>query len=331
MTDRGEKNFWMLMPPEFAYLGELFLPDLVRARLVGGIAAALPKWRASGYRVLFDPGTMGLTGAQTAEILAERGVQKVAVTGGMYDRTGVSILMDALNRKGLECGRPLLTSGNHGVVLQGLSKRLESLARMDHPYAVEAPEALQHPSPFLILEENESAPTQGVAFKKTGQGLQRVTRGGMEHLPPWVNAVRFIRPHDAPPSPSSMSQEDVLFALILPSVDEMIRPDIPSCLTLCRQVVEGVGPQRFRLILKASERLHETACGGAGWALRYGLQSPWHREFLVALTTTLLPNLFPLLNVVLGFYEVGSDPLEEMYAGCGIMERNAELIENIVP
>jgi len=43
------------------------------------------------------------------------------------------------------------------------------------------------------------------------------------------------------------------------------------------------------------------------------------------------PRLSGLFHCVLGFYETGVDPLEEMYAGCALPERNDELIENIVP
>ena len=33
----------------------------------------------------------------------------------------------------------------------------------------------------------------------------------------------------------------------------------------------------------------------------------------------------------MGLYRIGADPLEEMYAGNALPDRNKELIENIVP
>jgi hypothetical protein len=47
------------------------------------------------------------------------------------------------------------------------------------------------------------------------------------------------------------------------------------------------------------------------------------------LLEALIPG--PRIRMVLGFREICTDPLEEMYAGNSLPDRNAELIENIVP
>jgi hypothetical protein len=327
MPGREEKGFGILMPPEFEYLGGLFMPDRIRARVTGLIAAAVPRWQASGYRVFFEPGTEGKDAARTALSFRERGLSRAVTVGGPFDQTGLSMLTEALEAVGVACGRPIRGSEDPGEVIQGLSKRVESLARMDHPYSASISLDQAAPPPFLILGEGEAIPTHGVAFRMGGRELVRVTDGKAGFIPSWIRAVQYVHPEDRQ---LGFQASDRIYAFLLPSPHANRFPAQDRCLALCKEIIREAGAHRFRLALEAGASQGPEKCGGAPWAIRYGLPSSWHRDFLRALVSEMLPEKASLLHTVIGFYEVGSDPLEEMYAGNGIADRNQELIENIV-
>ncbi|MBU0754547.1 MAG: hypothetical protein KJ645_05375, partial [Planctomycetes bacterium] len=99
----------------------------------------------------------------------------------------------------------------------------------------------------------------------------------------------------------------------------------------CGRLLEELYPRACRIWIEKPGLSAGTPCGGAPWSARYGLDHPAFREFLTEIVAHYFPFHLPCLNWLCGLVKVGADPLEEMYAGNGLPDRNAELIENIVP
>ena len=70
---------------------------------------------------------------------------------------------------------------------------------------------------------------------------------------------------------------------------------------------------------------------GASWARTYRLHDPGWRALLPVLTARWRPDRLTLLGAALAWEALGIDPLLEMYAGNSLVDRNAELLVNIVP
>lgn len=327
MAGSGTDVFWVLMPPEFHYLGDLFLPDPFRAQTAARIALEAGRLKSRGHTVLFEPGMLGFTIPQTISLLLEEGVKQAAVAGMQWEEKSALNLHDALNDAGVACGRPLLSRSNGRDILTGLSKRVEGRARMDLAIEISRPLPAPGCSAFLIIEGGEPIPEGGAAFRREGVDLFRATPGRAPGIPPWVDRIRMIAPEDRSLLKEGQLDESTLVALSLDEADAATM----DWLTRCDEIIEQAGPGRFRLSLVSPHAPPSRAMGGATWAPRYGLLSGAFRKFLSQLLRRHFPEKLALYRTVLGFLETGVDPLEEMYAGCGLLERNRELIENIVP
>lgn len=327
MAGSGTDVFWVLMPPEFHYLGDLFLPDPFRARTSARIALEAGRLKSRGHTVLFEPGMLGFTIPQTISLLLEGGVKQAAVAGMHWEEKSALSLHDALNAAGVACGRPLLSRKDGRDILTGLSKRVEGRARMDLAFEISRPLPAPGCAAFLILEEGEPLPDGGAAFRREGADLLRAGPGRAPGIPPWVDRIRMIAPEDRSLLNAGHIDENTLVAFSLAEADEAK----PDWLNRCDEIIEQTGPERFRLSPASQHAPPSRATGGATWAPRYGLLSTAFRKFLSELLRRHFPERLALYHAVLGFLETGVDPLEEMYAGCGLLERNQELIENIVP
>ncbi len=103
---------------------------------------------------------------------------------------------------------------------------------------------------------------------------------------------------------------------------------------LCREVRAGadeLGPERIRLRFPDLRRQPPERAGGAPWGIRLGLDDPEWRDALTAILETALPCHAGTWRVLRGWFDLGVSPLEEMYAGNSLVDRNADLLVNIVP
>ena len=330
MADVRKNGCWVLMPPEFEVLGGLFLPALPRGRLAGRLAGAVAGWRDQRRRIFFDPGVSGYTAEDLAEEVKRYGGEEAFVVGTVFDRTAAGLLCDALVQAGIRCKRPLLGRKDGEEIMEELSRGVEGRPVAGSPGPQHDKELVQSSPCFVIIGEGDPIPTQVTVFRKDRLGLIRETEGRAGSIPAWVREIRFYGDEAYEVSKSKMD-EPVIHAVSLPSSNPDGDIDTGLWLERCRHVIEKVGPGRFRLC--GAETLPASKQGTAStiWACRYGLHDPRIRTSLLELVAGYLPGMLILLNTVIGFYEMCVDPLEEMYAGCSLPDRNACLIENIVP
>jgi hypothetical protein len=173
-----------------------------------------------------------------------------------------------------------------------LEERIGGLAR-GRPAGPPAPDLT---GAFLVGREG---PVEG-AFTEAEGRLVREKGGRAGSLPAWVRRIHLVRPGDPPPH---LAEED-LAAFLPPAAGGDPGPWLGTCRPL----------ERDRL------RLAPTGTGTV-------LERPGVLPFL----QTLWPELGPLLEAVLGWERTCAHPLEEMYAGNSLPDRNGELVENILP
>ncbi len=335
MAELGDSRLRVIMPPEFDYLGGLFLPDLGRARLASRLASAVARWRRRGYPVQLDLGSSGSTAGQSASLLAGEGVARALVVGGDHDRTGADILRCALVRSGINCPAPLLSSADGSDIIPQLRRAVEKLPRPAELLPGPDP-AVQHPFPVLLIADaGERPPDLGVTFEAVGRGFRRRSRGRAGSVPPWVGRIEVFQPGaaDSEPETDGLAGDDgtVIYGLTLPAGEQGVESLHKDWLRCSMAFIERAGPHRCRLVCADPGPLLETGPHGPAWAARYGIHHPPLREALLELVRGCLPRWLSLLHTVIGLYEIGTDPLEEMYAGNSLADRNAQLIENIVP
>jgi hypothetical protein len=314
----------MIMPPDLDYFPGLFLPDLERARLAGRLALLAERLRSRGHGVRFDLGGQGLTAIETARALRDEGVRRIVLVGAKNDRVKISILSEALKQSGLDPGRPFITKQEGVDIHRPLANRIESLAKMDL-YLKDDPTLGATDSCLMILEHGEAQPRAGVQFRRKEGRLYRLTEGRYGSIPAAVKEIRFF-PMDGM-VPDWIDSEDALTALVIKDSTSLE----PYHLDDWASLLDGPMKDRFRLFVEEPGPGHPPACGGAAWAVRYGIDRPDLRDLIQRIVTRFFPAQLPLFRILCGIYEVGADPLEEMYAGNSLADRNAELIKLIVP
>ncbi len=336
------EDLWVLMPPEFYYLEGLFLPSFSRARLTAALVSAVLKWRAAGYPVSFDPGLHGFTAPRLSTKLREAGAKKAIVVGAGSDTNGAGILAGSLRRAGVECPEPLITTSDTRETPGELLTHVESLrrsarARSDHPVPFGQPA-----SPFLIGEEGEEHYGMYAPFEERGSRLVRTAEGPVHGMPRWCREIRVtsggteagdagLKDLSGERTDSSGREEETIHAVSLLPECAASETSQDGWLDLCDAVIRHSGARRFRLVGRDSLSSSVSACGGASWTSTYGLGHPSGLRLLTRLVKRYFPERRSYFHTLLGFAELGVDPLEEMYAGNCIADRNAELLENILP
>lgn len=118
---------------------------------------------------------------------------------------------------------------------------------------------------------------------------------------------------DAHPDP--MGAEFLLAALVERGLDAVRASEHPAWRALPRAPLP---PSR-------AER------DGSPWAARLGLDRAAGREALRDRSARERPELAAWVEAVIGFQALGVHPLAEIYAGNGLLERNAEYLVNLAP
>jgi len=284
----------VLMPPEFEYLSSLFLPDIARARLVGKIASNVTN---------FDPGAEGKTAREQTQNLDG----EVLVVGVDSDGSSASILEAAVCEAGVKQVSKLIVSDQGEDVLKTIGIKDEGKSPLEN-------------SPCFMIQEKEK--NEG-AFVEKNNYLIRKVRGKAGSIPNWVKKIFLIRWDDQ----VDHWEENTIYAFSFFSPDELN----PSWEKACAKIIEAVGPDCFRLAHLNPKPCSTSDWGGAPWAGKYGLENRGFTQFLRELTKKHLPLQAGLLEVVIGYYQLGVDPFEEIYNSNALIDRNQELIVNIVP
>lgn len=98
----------------------------------------------------------------------------------------------------------------------------------------------------------------------------------------------------------------------------------------CRAACNEHGNRRVRLAPRPLEAVPSYPSRRAPLPADLDLDDPEWRAALITLVAECWPRNLPPFLAVLGACDLGSNPLEDAYAGLGLRERNAELLVNIV-
>ncbi len=159
-----------------------------------------------------------------------------------------------------------------------------------------------------VLEDALAA--RGIIVERRGRSWEWLHRGALVRRLPDVQAI-------------DVSEATGL--LLLPA-DPPEGVELEALLDAARALVAKFGPARARIDFETPRPGPRGRVGGAPWAARYGLEQPGWRAVLTRLAARVFPQHVPMLQTAIGCFEAGIDPLEEMYAGNSVIERNAELL-----
>jgi hypothetical protein len=133
--------------------------------------------------------------------------------------------------------------------------------------------------------------------------------------------VEVAAPTTAPATGSTI-------VLRVPQADS--RGELDEWLERCRTACAKHGSQNVRIAPAPLTTV--PPCPGRRSPLPkdLGLEDPEWRGALVALVAECWPRSMPPFLACLGAHDLGANQLEDVYAGLGLRERNAELLVNIV-
>ena len=296
---------WIAVPPELDDLPGLFLPDLAAARLRAQLVLAARK-----HSVSVHLGGEGEAARETAERLRREGALRVAVAHADHDHVAAGILERALAAAGLTVAGCFRSSG--GDLPSPLAQLIASTPREGSTRAVAGRAAL------LLVDAGESVDLPGVVFvRESPHLLRRVTAGPYRTLRAPVDAVHVGLDATVP----SANEGHALFALRWS--DDVTNTSPATLASWCDR-----GGSAVRLLRPGHPPSNSPF---APWRCRYGLHTESGRELLRAFVTRHRPDQLAWLDTVLGFARLGVSPQEEMFAGNGLLERNRELLSNVLP
>jgi hypothetical protein len=296
---------WIAVPPELDDLPGLFLPDLAAARLRAQLVLAARK-----HSVSVHLGGEGEGARETAERLRREGALRVAVGHANHDHFAATILADALVAAGLTVAGCFRSPG--GDLPSAVAQLIASAPREGSTRAVAGRAAL------LLADAGESLDLPGVVFvRESPHLLRRVTPGPYRTLRASIDTVHVGLGATAP----SANEGRALFALCWP--DDMTNTSPATLASWCDLAGSAVR------LLRPDHPPSDSPF--ASWRCRYGLHTESGRELLHAFVTRHRPDQLAWLDTVLGFARLGVSPQEEMFAGNGLLERNRELLANVLP
>ncbi len=317
----------LAFPPEFDYLAGLFLPDLTRALLLGKIFLLCRKARGEGKNVLLDPGGEGLPASERVRALLDLSPSGILVLGAPRDHASALVLAEAWKERGAFVEGPLV---GKTFPKRKILSHLKALGPQKNSWVEDRSSPLLSPQPFTILpsaEENGCPLPEGPFFREKEPGLlERAAPGGWGFLGPSITEIRILCEED----PLPPAKETLLLALHIPP------PSSPperkkKFLERLARAAERSGESNLALLPPRRERRVAPLPAGAPWAAGYGLEDPRTRNLLLDACAAAFPSRLGPFHAALGFYSCRIDPLEEIYAGNHLADRNQDLIVNIVP
>ncbi len=321
------KGLLLAFPPELDYLAGLFLPDLTRARLLGRAFLFCRKAGREGKEILLDPGGESLPAGERAHSLLGLSPSRVLVLGAPRDAAPAKVLVEELKEKGASVVGPLV---GKTFPKRKILSQLKGLGPQKKSPVKKAPTPLLSPPPFMILpsaEEDGRPLPEGPIFREKEPGLlERAAPGRWGFLGSSLTEIRILGEEDPLPPP----KETLLLALHIPP------PSSPPerkerFLERLTRAAKRSGESNLALLPPRRKRQGGPLPEGAPWAVAYGLENPETRSLLLEACAAAFPSRLGPLHAALGFYACRIDPLEEIYAGNHLADRNRDLIVNIVP
>ncbi len=318
-TARPPGPIVLAFPPELDYLGGLFLPDPVRARLLGRAFLLCRNLGGEGGGLLLDPGGEGVPARERARWLP---AGRVLVLGAPRDEAAARILAGALEEAGATVEGPWIGGSLPEERILSLCEGTGSRPQQSTP--------LLAPPPFMIFHSREAkalSPPEGPIFLRKGPNLlERIGPGGWGFLSPSVERIQILG-EDEPVPPG---RKDTLLVLPVPP------PSSPPArrrnfLERVARAAGRFGESNLALLPPRGFRSGESLPAGAPWAAFYGLDDPRTARLLLEACAAAFPARSGVLHAALGFHACRIDPLEEIYAGRHLADRNQDLIVNIVP
>lgn len=113
------------------------------------------------------------------------------------------------------------------------------------------------------------------------------------------------------------------------SSDPALIADPHGLAHMVKTIVHDANGRMVRLLEADFDRPLPDRRDGAPWAARYGIDRHETTQALIAIVEAAFPRMRDTLELCLGFASMSCDPLEEMYAGNGLWDKNADLLRNI--
>ena len=286
----------VVLVPELHELPSVFLPDPERARRAGLLVEWLLRHRRD---VPCDLGGGGLTAAEAAHDLRADRWARALVLASPPDGDAEAehfvqrVLVEALQGAGLD----VEVAAPDVDPVTWLQARLGPPAEAGGWFTA-APLLLYEGPERLLFERPDQLLFNPPGFLRSDDGAWRQTGCGVSGPLPLrgVHRLRLLAPDELRPDEPA---ELLAFT------------DWASRARATVQAVREAGAERCRLVGRPRSR--------AEWRTL--------REIVVEA----FPALLPELDVVLGWREQDVRPLHELYAGRGLVECNARLVENLQP
>lgn len=329
MERKATASAWLLLAPEILHLERCFLPDPFRARLAARCARLAERGAGEGPAIGFHGGAGGETARVVAEEVHRRGARFAVVAGRAWDRAAASALARALEERGVEVHPPLwIVPGEEEARIREGAAWLEAKARGAGPVAREGVAAPVLHGGWMVTTAGVPRPSGGILFHDEGNRLVRVGEDPAPGIPSEVREIRLLRAGEKP-TVREADRPAVLWAMALPPLEAFEAEGASSWIDrIATAAAAHAG--RFRLLPRAPRILPRTRGESTLWTVPYGMDRPAGRAFLRSLGKRLFPELLPWLRILAGFAETGVDPLEEMYAGNALPDRNEALLEVIL-
>jgi hypothetical protein len=314
------------VPPACDYLPALLLPDLARARRLARVAL----WLDGHAPAHADLGQRGLLADETAAAFADAGCTAVFVADEPQWHSAFGLLCDALRVRGLAVSHPGPGEDPVGALDAWWAEATGAAAPSAQASAPGPAPGGAWPELLLTLPGEAPPHAHGVSFERQSGRLVRRGAGRTAALDAGVATVQLRTYDEWIASGSSELGAHDACALWLgePSAEAAGAAELMQC---AAELVRRVGAGRFRLALPRRLLGADARCGGAPWAARLGLERAELQRQLRVIAGFTRADQLPLLEAALEWQALGVDPLEELYAGRGLPERNADMLVNIVP
>lgn len=334
----------LVVPAACEPLPTLLGPDLPRARLLARLALWLSRTGDELRPLWIDLGQQGRSVDEAAAALRRRACTEVAVVGTPHDGGACRLLAEALCAEGLEAvGGACVPLGEQALQEWWGSVPGTATARGDtEPGSGDEFAMGSSGWPLLLVVDGSDAhgearlASQGVVFRAQGATvLTRVTAGPVPGVPSAIERIVVQRHRDLVDDAPLHDDASTLHLLALPAWPD---PDRPEVIDRLARRLSACEPSRVRLVLDPLPAAPVGRAGGSPWAARCGLLILGTGRVderavagLVQLVALLFPDRLGELSLALSWLSAGLSPLEQMTARRGLPDRNAELLQNIVP
>ncbi len=311
----------LVFPPDFHYMGRLFLPDPFKARLVGWTIEAAVEMNLG---VLLDPGTFPATAREKAGDLKGFNPEKVYILGGPGDAGSSKVLAGFLEREGIPVEGPLIFSKGKREIREFLESNIDA-RKGNSPFRI-----LGEDNYFAIFDKEVEFPGRPMAFMgENGKVLERMGNGSFFHVPGNVGRLVLSGYSETVEGKIPGLNAGTIYAFEIPRRVPG-RKGKEIFIEALKEFTFLAGEENTRLWFDLEGMSPDHAPPGAEWALKYGLLDTESAAFLKEVVENCFRESLGIFHACLGFYISRIDPMEEIFIGNGIVERNLDLMANIL-